>query len=73
MREAVTRELNIRWKRATRQMITAEGTLSDLTKVAESMPINVYGSVIPVLIVLAKFRSEQVIVGPPGKHTLECV
>jgi len=46
-------------------MITADGNRSDLSKVAESVPVNAHGIVISVCIVLAKSASEQVILGCP--------
>jgi len=61
----VARELNIGWKRANWTMITAGGNRFDLSKVAESLPVNVPGIVIPVPIILAKSGSEQVIFGRP--------
>jgi len=54
MSEEVSRELNIGWKRADWKMITADGNRFDLSKVAESGPVNVDGIVIPVHIFLAK-------------------
>jgi len=65
MSEEVTRYLNIGWKCADWKMITADGNQLDLTKVAESVPVNVHGIVIPVSIFLAKSKSEQVILGRP--------
>jgi len=65
MSEEVTRELNIGWERADCKMITADGNRFDLSKVAESVPVNVHGIVIPVPICLARYGSEQVIVGCP--------
>jgi hypothetical protein len=61
----VARELNIGWKCADWKMITANGNESDLLKVAESVPVNVHGIVIPVAISLARSGSEQVILGRP--------
>jgi len=46
-------------------MITADGHQSDLSKVAESMPVNFHDIVIPVPIFLARSRSEQVFMGRP--------
>ena len=65
MSEEVARELNIGWKRADWKMITADGNRSDLSKVAESVPVNVHGIVIPVPILWGRSRSEQVILGRP--------
>jgi len=65
MSEEVARELIIRWKSADQKMITANGNQSDLSKVAECMPINVHGIVIPEPILLAKFGSEWIILGCP--------
>jgi len=48
MRKEVARVLNFWWKRADWKMIIADGNWSDLSKVAESVPINVHGIVIPV-------------------------
>jgi len=63
--EEVARELNIGWKRADLKMITADGNRSDLSKVAESVPVNIHGIVIPVPSLLARSTSEQVILGRP--------
>jgi len=63
--DEVTSKLNIGWKHATRKMITADVNQSDLTTVAESMPVNVNGITIPGHNVLAKFWSEQFILGHP--------
>lgn len=65
MSKEVTRELTIGWKCADCKMITADWNLSDLWKVVESMPVNVYGIVICVPIMLARSGSEQVIFGRP--------
>jgi hypothetical protein len=65
MCEEVTREVNVGWKRTDWKMITADGNRSDLEKVAESVPVNVHGIIIPVPIVLAKSGSEQGILGGP--------
>jgi hypothetical protein len=65
MGEAVARELNIGWKPADWNMITANGNRSALSKVAESVPVNVHGIVIHVPIFLARSGSEQVILGRP--------
>jgi len=65
MSETVARELNIGGKRADWKMITADGNRSDLSKVAESVPVNVHGIVIPVRIFFARSGSEQVILGRP--------
>jgi len=65
MSEEVARELNIGWKRADWKMITADCNRSDLSKVAEPVPINVHGIVIPVPIVFARSGSEQGILGHP--------
>jgi hypothetical protein len=59
----VARELNIGWKHANWQMITADGNRSDLSKVAESVPVNVHGIGIPVPMFLARSASEQGILG----------
>jgi len=48
MSEEVARELNIGWTRADWKMITADGNRSYLSKVAESVPVNVHGIIIPV-------------------------
>ena len=53
MSEEVTRELNIGWKRADWKMITADGNRSDLSKVPESVPVNVHGIAIPAPTFLA--------------------
>jgi len=63
MHEWITRELNIRWKRANWKLITANGNGSDLPKVAESVPVHVDGIVIPVPVFLAISGSEEVILG----------
>jgi len=65
MSAEVARELNIGWKRADWKMITADGNPSDLSKVAESVPVNVHGIVIPMPIGLARSGSEQVILCRP--------
>jgi hypothetical protein len=65
MSEEIARELSMGWKRADWKMITADGNRSDLSKVAESVPVNVHDIVIPVLIYLARSGSEQVILGRP--------
>lgn len=67
MNEEIAREFNIRWNRAGWKMITADDNWSDLTKVAESVPLNVHGIVIPVTICVAKSGSEQVIMGRHGE------
>jgi len=73
MSEEVARELNIGWKRADWKMITADGNRSDLSKVAESVPVNVHRIVIPVPICLARSGSEQVILGRPwATYTRKC-
>jgi hypothetical protein len=73
MSEEVTRELNIGWKRADWKMITTNGNRSDLSKVAESVPVNVHGIVIPVPIFLARSGSQQVILGRPWEtYTRKC-
>jgi hypothetical protein len=48
MRGEVTRELNIGQKCANWKMITADGNVFALAKVAESLHVNVHGMVIPV-------------------------
>jgi len=63
--EVVARELSTGWNSADWKMITAYGNRSHLAKVAESMPVNVHGVVIPVPIFLAKYGSEQVVLGRP--------
>ena len=65
MSEEVARELNIELKHADWKMITADGNRLDLSKVAESVPVDVHGIVIPVPIFLATSGSEQVIVRRP--------
>ena len=65
MSAEVARELNIGWKRADWNMITADGNRSDLSTVAESVPVDVHGIVIPVPIFLARSGSRQVIFGRP--------
>jgi hypothetical protein len=65
MSEEVARELNIGWKHADWKMITADGNRFDLSKVAESVPVNVHGIVIPVPIFLARSGFEKVIMGRP--------
>jgi len=65
MSQEVARELNIAWKRADWKMITADGNRSDVSKVAEFVPVKVYGIVIPVPLCLAKSGSEKVILGRP--------
>jgi hypothetical protein len=61
MSEEVARELNIGWKLADWKMITADGNRFDLSTVAESVPGNILGIVIPVPIFIARSGSEQVI------------
>ena len=69
----VARELNIGWKFADWEVIPANGNQSDLSKVAESVPVNVHGIVIPVPIFLAKSGCEQVILGRPWEtYTRKC-
>jgi len=63
MNEEVPRELNIRWKPAEGRMITPDGNLSDLTKAADYIAVNVHGIIIAMPIFLAQCRSEQVILG----------
>jgi len=48
MSEIVIRALNIRWKCADWKMINADSNQSDLTKLAESVPVNVPGVVITI-------------------------
>jgi len=54
MSEEVGRVLNIGWKRDDCKTVTADGNQSDITKVAESIPDNFHGIVIPILIFIAK-------------------
>jgi len=61
MSQVVARELNIRRKRTNWKMITADGNRSNVSKVAESVPVRVHGIVIHVVIILPKSGSEQVI------------
>jgi hypothetical protein len=63
MTNMATSKLNIGWKGAHGRMITANGNRSDLTKVAESMPLNIDHIVIPVTIFFAPSGSKQVILG----------
>jgi len=71
--EEVASELNIGWKRADWKMITAYGNRSDLSKVAEAVPVNVHGIVIRVPIFLARSGSEQDILGRPWEtYTRKC-
>ena len=67
MREEVAIKLNIRSKHADWKRITANRHPSDLTNVAESVPVNDYGIIIPRPISLAKSGSEQYILGRPWK------
>jgi len=48
-------------------MSTNDGNWSELTKVGESVPINVQGIIISVPIILAKSGSEPVIMGHPAE------
>jgi len=65
MSEVVARELNIWWKRANWEMITADSNWSDLNEVAVSVPINVHGIIIFKPTCFAKARSQQFILGCP--------
>jgi len=71
--EEVTRELNSRWKRADCKMIGANCNQFDLTKVAEFIPINIQGIVIPVTTILAKSDLNRLSWVTPGKDMLESV
>jgi len=53
------------WKHPDWRISTADRNRSDMTTVARSVPVNVHGIIIFVPIFLAKFGSEQVILGRP--------
>ena len=54
-------------------MITTDGNLSDLMRVAESVPVSVHGIVIPVHTVLAQSGCEPVILAHPWEtSTRKC-
>jgi len=59
MSEQVARELNIGRKCTDWMILTANGNWSELTKVAESVPINVDSIVIPVPIFSATSASHH--------------
>jgi hypothetical protein len=63
MSDVVAREFNIKRRCANWRMISDSGNRSNFTNVAESVPINLHGIVIPIPIILANSRSEQVILG----------
>ena len=65
MSEEVARELNIGWRCAAWNMITADGNRSDLSTVAKSVPVNIHGIVSTRHIFLARSGSEQVILSRP--------
>jgi len=73
MSEEVAGELNIGWKRANWKMVTADCNWSDLSKMADSVPVNVHGIVIPLPIFFARSGAEQVFLGYPwDRYALKC-
>jgi len=69
----VAGEFNIVWKHADWTMITSDRNWSDLLKVAQSVPVNIDGIVIPTVILFANSGSEQGILGPPWEtYTRNC-
>ena len=72
MREDVARELNIRWKHANWKRITANGNQCDLMRMAESVPVNDHGIVIPVPIQLANLGPNRLCwVAPANRRSNE--
>ena len=63
--EDVAKDLGLGWKEVEWKMITADGNRSDLTKVAESVPIEVHRVTLSVPVFLTPTGSEQVILGRP--------
>lgn len=73
MSEEVTCKLNIGWTHAYWKMITANGNWSNLTKVVESMPVNIHGFIIPVAILFMKYSSQQSNFGRPWEaYSYKC-
>jgi hypothetical protein len=67
MSEEVASELKIGWKHANWKMISADASWSDLSTGAESVPVSINCIVIPAPNILARSRSNQVIMGRPGE------
>jgi len=63
MNEEVARELNISCKHADWKMITADGNWSNSMKVAQSIPLNGHGIIIPMPLFLAQSGFKQIIFG----------
>lgn len=61
----VARALNIGWKRDNWMVITGDGNQSALSKVVESVHINVHGMGISISIFLSESGSESVILRRP--------
>ena len=71
--EDIAKNLGLGWKDVEGKMVTADGNRSDLTKIAESVLIEVHGFTLSVPVFLAPTVSEQVILGRPWEaHACKC-
>ena len=67
-------DLGLGWKEVEWKTVTGGGNHSDLTKVAESVPIEVHGVTLSVPVFLAPTGSRQVILSRPWEaHARKCV